>query len=105
MIYSGYGYGGGDFMNKERNYSYTPSSPTSIELFVTLAQARTYLKLSDIDISDADLTAMILAVSRGTERYTRLTLYATAYKTSRDYFNFMEMRLKRAPLQSVESVK
>lgn len=99
-------YGGSGF-HKQRNYPYNITVNDNADvLFVTLEQARDYLKITSDDIDDADLTAMILAVSRATERYTKLTLYTTTFTTTRDLFDYITLnKLKRAPLISIGSIQ
>ncbi len=78
--------------------------PVGDPLFITLAQARSYLRLTSTDVSDSDLTAFIKAAQAASERFTRLTLFTTIFKTTRDFF-LQEFLLRRAPLISVTSVE
>lgn len=85
-------------------YPYRIVTAPAAATFITLDQARSYLRLTSADISDADLTAFIEAAQAATERFTRLTLFTTGFETTRDLFQ-SEFLLKRAPLVSVTSVE
>lgn len=78
--------------------------PVGDPLFITLAKARTYLRLTTADISDDDLTAFIKAAQAAAERFTRLTFFTTRFETTRDFF-WTEIMLNRAPLESITSVE
>ena len=78
--------------------------PAGDTLFVSLADARAYLRLDAGDPTDAELTAFIKAAQAAVERFTRLTLFTTTFTTKRDVFS-CEIVLRRAPLQSVTTVK
>ena len=78
--------------------------PVGDPLFMTLVEARSYLRLTTADVDDAELTVFINAAQSATERYTRLTLFTTIFETTRDFFS-PEMMLNRAPLISVGSVQ
>lgn len=78
--------------------------PAGDPLFVSLADARAYLRLDADDPTDDELTAFIKASQAAVERFTRLTLFTTTFTTKRDFFS-SEIVLRRAPLQSVTTVK
>jgi uncharacterized phiE125 gp8 family phage protein len=77
--------------------------PAGNPLFVSLDDARIYLKQSASSLPDAELTAMIKATQAAIERYTKLTLFTTEFLTKRDVFA-AEIQLKKAPLQSIVSI-
>lgn len=77
--------------------------PAGDPLFVSLADARAYLRLDADDPTDAELTAFIQAAQAAVERFTKLTLFDTTFTTKRDVFT-SEIQLRRAPLQSVTSI-
>lgn len=86
------------------NYPYkiiTP--PTGDPLFVSLEDARTYLKVDVDNISDDDLTALIKAAQDAGERYTKLTFFNTEFLAQFDFF-CDEIVLRRAPLNSINSI-
>lgn len=85
-------------------YPYRVITAPVAATFITLTQARSYLRLTSADISDADLTAFIEAAQAATERFTRLTLFTTEFETTRDFFQ-SEFLLKRAPLDNITSVE
>lgn len=78
--------------------------PAGDPLFVSLADARAYLRLDAGDPTDDELTAFIKAAQAAVERFTKLTLFDTTFTTKRDVF-VCEIQLRRAPLQSVTTVK
>ena len=89
----------------ETAYPYRVATPPAGDpMFVTLEQARGYLRLLDTDVTDEELTAFILAAQATTERFTRLTLFTTGFETTRNFFQ-PEFLLKRAPLDSITSVE
>lgn len=78
--------------------------PASDPLFISIEDAKRYLRLTDADVTDADLEAFIEAAQAATERFTRLTLFTTVFETTRDFFQ-AEFLLKRAPLISVTKIE
>jgi len=80
----------------------TSSSPA-----VTLAEAKAHLRIEpDFTGHDATLTTFALAATQWVENETRQQLVTRQYRLTLDAFpQCREIKLPRAPLQSVESVK
>ena len=82
------------------------SAPSSSVLAVSVADARTQLKLgTDTDAAlDADLTKIIGAVTIACEKYIRRDLITRSYTTYRDRL-YGDIILRRNPVQSVTTLK
>lgn len=80
-------------------------APAGNPLFITIDQARAYLRLTASDITDADLTIFIQSAQSAAERFTRLTLFTTTFETTRDFFHHSDFFLRRAPLISITSIQ
>lgn len=90
---------------RRQAFPYVITTPAdSNTLFVSLNEARTYLKEPDDEqLTDQALTSFIKATQAAIERFTKLTLFTTIFQTKRDEFS-REIVLKRAPLQTVDQV-
>lgn len=89
---------------RRQAFPYTVTTPPPGDpLFVSLDDARNFLRLSTDDIDDDELTAFIKAAQAAGERFTKLTFFTTGITTKRDLFTH-EIVLRRAPLDSVVSV-
>lgn len=79
--------------------------PMGDPLVITLDEAKAWLK---IDLSDTSQDVLILQLIRmmqnAFEKYTRLTLFTTEFRTYRDYFG-QDWELKRAPIQLINQIQ
>lgn len=94
--------------SRRQAFPYTVTTPPVDDpLFVSLADARTYLRQSAAALPDDELTRFIKATQAAIERFTKLTLFDTVFQTKRDFFTSSvasEIVLKRAPLQTVDQI-
>ena len=73
--------------------------PAGDPLFVSLDDARAYLRLDATNPTDEQLTEFIKAAQACVEKFTKLTLFTTEFMTKRDRFSCEEV-LRRAPLDA-----
>lgn len=91
-------------MHRRQAWPYNIKTPPAGDpLFVTVANARIYLRTTIEQISDSELTAFIKASQAAIERFTKLTLFTTVFTSKRDWFD-LEIRLHQAPLIDVTQI-
>lgn len=93
--------------NKSQAFPYVVTvAPEETCLAVTADQARTFLRVEEDLIGDTEMEGFIRAAQATVERFTKLTIFFTTFETKRDtlFFN-QNIQLRRAPLQSITSIK
>jgi uncharacterized phiE125 gp8 family phage protein len=82
-----------------RAYSYHVIAEP-IELAVSIAKVREWLKLSPTEPSDDDLELLIRSATEFAECYTKRTFINTTFRTYRDFFECC-IKLRRSKLQTI----
>ena len=73
--------------------------PVGSPTLVSLQEAKDWLRL-DTTADDAILTRLIRVAQTAIEQYTKLTLFTTTFKTTRDAFG-QDWELRRGPTQAI----
>lgn len=88
--------------NNSKEHIYTiVTAPVTPPLAVTLDEVKDWLRIDNADCKvDNQLTMLIKAAQQSFESYTKLTLFHTKFKTTRDYFG-QDWELRRGTIQSI----
>lgn len=89
------------FINSRAHYYDIVVPPATPALAVSLPEVKRWLKIDSADCSrDEDLRMLIEMAQNAFESYTKLTLFTTTFKTTRDFFG-QDWELRRGTIRSI----
>lgn len=93
--------------NSSNAYPYVITvAPATDLLVVTADAARNFLRIDNDLVGDTEMEGFIRAAQAAVERFTKLTIFLTTFETKRDCLIWgQDIQLRRAPLQTITSIK